>query len=181
MIRPLVAALGLLLMTGCWATSIGSPDIGAIPTGPPPEGGPQAQGPITVVGTGRSEGIGWRYSTYEAADGMCVQLEITNLASTSCGDLLPIEGSAFGSVGANDLATTARNVEGIVSSEVAQLYLELTDGQRLPIQLLSLEAAGYDDQAFVYFLPDAARPSQLVAEDAGGEPLGTFEISNLGP
>jgi hypothetical protein len=179
--RAFVAVLGVLVMTGCWTTSIGSPDIGAIPTGPVQAGGPQARGPITVVGTGRSEGTGWRYSTYESAGGMCVQLEVANLASTGCGDLLPIETSAFGSVSLNDVATPARNVEGIVSGDVATLYLEQTNGQRLPIDLMSLAAAGYEEQAFVLFLPDSASPDQLVAEDADGTRLGTFGVSNFGP
>jgi hypothetical protein len=179
--RAFLAVLGGLLLSGCWIASADRPDPAAIPTGPPTAMRPPAQGPVIVVGTGRSEGVGWRYSIYESARGTCTQLELVDVASTGCGDLLPVEGGAFGSVGTSAAGTSARYVEGIVSDEVADLFVEMANGERQLVALMSLEPAGHEEQAFVAFIPAGATPDHLVAEDAEGMQLGTFEISNLGP
>ena len=182
MIRAFLAVLSGMLLSGCWIASVDRPDPAAIPTGPPTAMGPEARGPVIVVGTGRSEGVGWRYSIYESADGACNQLELVDVASTGCGELLPPVGGAFGSVGTSGATGTAvRYVEGIVSSEVAELFVEMANGERQLVALMSLEPAGYEGQAFVAFIPQGATPDRLVAQDVGGRSLGTYEISNLGP
>jgi hypothetical protein len=180
MMRAFLAVLGGLLLSGCWIASVDQPDPAAIPTGPPTAMGPPAQGPVIVVGTGRSEGFGWRYSLYESTRGTCTQLELVDFASTGGGDLPPTDGGAFGSVGTSEAGTSARYVEGIVGSDVADLFVEMANGERQLVALMSLEPAGYEEQAFVAFMPQGATPDHLVAEDADGMPLGTFDISNLG-
>ena len=180
MTRALLAALALLL-SGCWATAVDGDDLSTIPAGPPVALGADARGPVIVVGSGRSEGIGWRYSVYESARGTCSQLELGNLGTAGCGDLLPVGNAAFGSIGTTEASASYRYAEGIVSSDVPQLFVEMENGERLRVGLMPLAPAGYEAQAFVVFIPAGDTPDHLAAEDGDGVQLGTFEISNLGP
>ncbi len=155
-------------------------DPASIPDGPLEARGAEAIGPVTELERGRTSGLGWRYSVYESADGTCTQLELDSFTSTGCG---PLE-EAFGDgvIGAvshggpgegGDLPTP---YDGLVRSEVAEVWLVTAAGQRIGTTLMSLADAGHDAQAFLGYAPAGANVSSVVATDAGGAVLGTFEL-----
>ncbi len=173
----LVLALG-----GCAIVQVdGQPDPAAIPTGPLHATGGDAVGPVTEVGRGRTLGVGWRYAVYDTADGLCTQLELANLTSAGCsaGPLLP-DDSAFGMVGSSgDVGGASESpspVDGIVSSEVAAVWIMTGSGARLATTLMPLAGAGHDAKAFVGFVPAGARAVGVVASDAAGEVLETYQL-----
>ena len=186
--RPALALAVLALgLAGCGsiASVEGQPDVGQIPSGPLQATGGDADGPVTEVGSGRTLGIGWRYSIYASADGICTQLELANMASAGCGSgpLIP-EDSVFGSIGSSGggpggpgtAAETPTPVEGIVTSRAAAVWIVTDSGARLPTTLMSLEVADHDAKAFVGFLPADQIAARVVATDADGEVLGAYEL-----
>ncbi len=140
-----------------------------------------AVGPVTEVGSGRTLGIGWRYAIYDTADGICTQLELASLSSGTCGSLpLISEGSVFGGVGANGGPGAASEspspVDGIVSSQVAAVWIETASGGRIAATLMPLAGAGHDATAFVGFVPAGETATGVVATDAAGELVETFDL-----
>jgi hypothetical protein len=138
-----VAALLGALAAGCGIATMDQRDPAEIPAGPLVAGS-DATGPIVELGRGRTLGIGWRYAIYPSADGWCTQLEMTSVSSSGCGDLLPPEGIAFGSVGSGALSEGPTPVEGIVSAEVAEVWLVTSSGQRIETTLMPLAKAGVE-------------------------------------
>src|SRR5262245_38143538 len=120
-LRPFRTMLGgiaaLVMVSACTPTTIDiSPDASAVPSGEPTAHGPEATGPIAVVGSGVVSDRGWRYVVYESADGLCTQLELAEVITNGCGDLLPADGDALGSVNVEDaLDGGITPVDGIVS------------------------------------------------------------------
>jgi hypothetical protein len=172
----LVAFLVGAFAAGCGIATVEQPDPAEIPEGPLEVTGPDATGPIVELGRGRTLGIGWRYAIYPSADGWCTQLELTSFSSSGCGDLLPPEGSAFGSVGSGAPSDGPTPVEGIVRAAVAEVWLVASSGQRIETTLMPLTEAGLEGKAFVGFAPAASTPSSLVAIDDDGQEMETFDL-----
>lgn len=167
------ALLGLALI-GCTVTPAPSVDPAAVPSSSLVARGEEpARGPIVELGSGTTQGIGWRYSIYESAIGWCRQLETASATNVGCGDPLPEGDVAFGGIGSSDDGP----VEGIVSEEVATVWL--VDGRnnaRIPARMLSLEPAGLPGSAFVGFASEELEVSHLQAVALSGEILQTFEL-----
>ena len=180
--RTLAIPLLVLALGGCAIVQVGGqPDPAAIPTGPLHATGGDAVGPVTEVGRGRTLGIGWRYAVYDTADGLCTQLEVANMTSAGCsaGPLMP-EGTVFGMVGSSgDVGGASESptpVDGIVSSQAAAVWIMTGSGARLATTLMPLAGAGHDAKAFVGFVPAGARAVGVVASDAAGEVLETYQL-----
>ncbi len=179
--RLALVVLGLAL-AGCGIVRVeGQPDPAEIPSGPLEAMSDDAVGPVTEVGSGRTLGIGWRYAIYETADGICTQLEMANFASGSCGSLpLLSEESVFGGVGTGgDPGGTSDSptpIDGIVSSQVAAVWIETASGARIAATLMPLAGAGHNAAAFVGFVPAGETATGVVATDADGELLETFDL-----
>lgn len=170
-----------LLLASCSIVRVeGRPDPAEIPAGPLEALGPAAVGPVVELGSGRTAGVGWRSSAYESDAGTCTQLELAATTSTTCGDIGGwFRDGPIGSVGrggpdpSGDLAMA---VEGVVTSEVVQVWIVTDTGRRIPTSLLSMAAAGHDAQAFVGFVPAGVTATSVVATDDGGKALGTSEL-----
>ncbi len=67
-------------------------------------------------------------------------------------------------------------VDGIVSDDIAEVWVEISTGQRLATSLMSLGQAGLDGSAFVGFVPAGSTARNVVALDAGGNELETFHL-----
>ena len=173
-----VLALGL---AGCGIAQVErQPDPAEIPNGPLQAIGGEAVGPITEVGSGRTLGIGWRYAVYDSGDGICTQLELASVSSGGCGSLplIPAEG-IFGGVSSGGPGAPSEfpaPVDGIVSSRVAAVWIQTESGGRVATRLMPLAGAGHDAKAFIGFAPAGERAASLVAVDAGGEVLETFDL-----
>ena len=157
----------------------GQPDPAAIPAGPLEAVGAEATGPIVEIGSGRTLGVGWRYATYESADGICTQLELASYTTAGCGPLpLVAEGSVFGRAGSGGTGEPDAPVpyDGIVSRDVAEVWLVTDSGQRLATTLMSLAEAGHDATAFVGFAPPEEAVTGAVAVDADGRVIETFNL-----
>ena len=131
-----------------------------------------------MLDSGRVGGIGWRYVIYPSADGWCLQFETVQVMSTGCGDLLPQEGSAFGSVSRVGEAPEGLSpIEGIVSSDIATVFLIDNETQeRVPAKLLALEETGLDAKAFIGFQPEGMTVTHLQAIRFSGEIVETYEL-----
>jgi hypothetical protein len=162
---------------GCAIASVEEADPARIPDGPLQAQGADATGPIVELGRGRSLGIGWRYAVYASGEGWCTQLELTSFSSSGCGDLVPPEGSAFGSVSTNgapsEMVTPA---DGIVSADVAEVWLETSTGQRIRAMLMPLAEAGLEGSAFIGFAPAGSIVRTATAIGADGQELETFDL-----
>jgi hypothetical protein len=169
----------LAFATACTPTTIEeSPDPAAIPSGEPTAHGAEATGPITVVGSGVTDGLGWRYVVYESADGLCEQLELAEIITTGCGDLLPADGDAVGSVTVEDpLGNGDTPVYGIVTDEIFTVWIiNQETGFRLPVAPMPLDDAGLEGQAFLGFLPPDTTATHIQALVRSGEILQTVEL-----
>jgi hypothetical protein len=167
----------VLLLTGCSVASVETPDPAAVPSGSIGAHAAPATGPIVEVGSDSTLGIGWRFSVYPSADGWCTQLETGIVTRAGCGEILPEEGSAFGSVGTGDPLDGGVTVtEGIASAETVTVWLIAEDGRRSPATMLSLEEAELDAQAFVGFAPADVVVTHVMAVAFNGEVLETYEL-----
>ncbi len=169
--RLLAIAASALVLAGCWAAQVQQPpDRGQIPDGPAvaPPGMPEPVGPVTEIGRGRSLGIGWRYLIYESVDGTCTTLETGNGASSACGG--DVETAVPLMV--NGISSSTQDphiVDGLVSDDVAEVWLEGPGGNRLQAVLMPLARAGLEGQVFVAFVPRDVSYDSVVALDATGE------------
>jgi len=174
-----------LALAGCGVMRVeGQPDPAEIPSGPLAALSDDAVGPVTEVGSGRTLGIGWRYAIYDTADGVCTQLELASVSSGSCGSLpLILEESVFGGVGSGGAGgdpgaplESPTPIDGIVSSRVAAVWIETASAGRIAATLMPLAGAGHDATAFVGFVPAGETATGVVATDADGELLETFDL-----
>jgi hypothetical protein len=178
-LRPIVAGIAVALFgSACTVATVETPDPGAVPSGEPTAHGPAASGPVTVVGSSVAEGLGWRLVVYESADGLCEQLELAEVITTGCGDLLPADDDAIGSVTVEDpLGNGVTPVHGIVTDEIFTVWIiDQESGGRLPATLMPLGDAGLDGQAFAGFLPAGAKVTHIQALARSGEILQTYEV-----
>ena len=176
--RMLLAAVALTL-AGCSLVREVEPDPAAIPAASLEALGGEPTGPVVELGRGRTFGIGWRYSIYESDEGWCTQLETSNVSTAGCGQLTA-EGGTFGSVGFSGASDGPAPVEGIVSAEVAEVWIETSTGERFETTLMSLAVAGLDDKAFVGFGPENVPITRVVAVDAAGEVIEVRDAPTTG-
>ena len=176
-VRAVTAALIPVVLAGCSVASVATPDPAAVPDGTLEAAAADATGPIVAVGSGQNAGLGWRYSIYPSGDEWCTQLEFVEFAAAGCGDLLPADGDAFGSVGRGEvLGEGVTPIEGIVSGETVTVSLVNEAGFRMPAQLMSLEEAGLEEQAFIAFVPPDVTFTHVQALASSGEILETHEL-----
>ena len=170
--------LAAAVLAGCQAVQVEEPNRSAIPSGSIVPQGADATGPIVELGSGRVSGVGWRYAIYPSGEEWCTQFETIEMAATGCGDLLPAEGSAFGSVGRLGADTgTPGPVEGVVSDDVATVWLvDEETGGRVPAILMPLDDAGLEGSAFIGFTPEGMTITHLQAVKLSGEIVETFEL-----
>jgi hypothetical protein len=176
--RSAIAAMLLLALTGCNVTTVETADPAAVPDGPLEAEGGDATGPVVELGSGVSEGFGWRYAVYPSGSEWCTQLEMVAVTVSGCGDILPQDDRAFGSVGvADELAGGATPVEGIVTAETHTVWIvDENTGMRIPARLMPLEDAGLEGQAFVGFAPPDLTPTHVQAVKENGDVLETYEL-----
>ena len=167
-------ALVAAFLLGCTFAPGESVDPAAVPSATLiPRGEGRATGRVRELGSGTTQGIGWRYSIYESADGWCQQLETASAARVGCGDPLPVGDAAFGGIG----STEGGPVDGIVSEDLATVWLvDSRSSARVPAQMMSLEPAGLAGSAFIGFAPVDIQVSHLQAVALSGEILETYEL-----
>ena len=177
MLISVEAALVAVLVAACTVTSVETPDPAAVPDGPLDALVGDATGPVVELGSGTDAGLGWRYAIYPSEDGLCTQLETVEVTAGGCGDLLPAEGNAFGGVGRSETFTGGVTaVEGIVTDETVTVWLVNEGGFRMPAQLMPLDVASLEGQAFLAFVPPDVVISHVQAVAFSGEVLETYEL-----
>lgn len=175
--RRAALVLMLVAIAGCTAVRVETPDPAAIPDGPLEAMGSDATGPVVELDSDVSAGLGWRYAIYPSGDEWCTQLEMVEFTAAGCGDLLPVDGAAFGSVGRGEpRANGVTPIDGIVTAEIFTVSLIAEDGRRMAARLMPLEPAGLDGQAFVAFVPADITITHLQALAMSGEVLQTYEL-----
>ena len=177
-LRMLVPVLAFVL-AGCALVREVDRDPAAIPAGPLEALGGEATGPVIELGSGRTFGVGWRYSIYESEEGWCTQLETVTVTSSSCGPLAPVD-SVFGGVGFGGTSDGPAPLEGIVSPEVAEVWIETSTGEQIETRLMSLAEAELDGNAFVGFAPENVTVRSVAAVDADGQVLEVWDAPALG-
>jgi hypothetical protein len=160
------------LMAGCGP---------AAPAGstPPPDGSVTATPELTEVGDGTVLESDWRYSVGEEDGSWCARLDVAEASSSRCGDLLPVDGRAFGELGRGPGEyTEAQVVEGFVSADTVTVWLIGDRGQyRIPAVLMPLDDAGLEDvQAYVGFALADVTLTHLQAVALNGDVLETVEL-----
>jgi hypothetical protein len=177
-VRRLAPALALVaIVAGCGLTQVVEPKPGAIPAGPPEAMGGEPTGPVIPIGSGQAQGIGWRYSVYQSADGFCTQLETGSFAGAGCGPGLPDGDTVFGGISSGSGDPNGPTiVDGLVGDEVVEVVLQLEGGDREPAVLMSLHRAGLEGSAFVGFAPPGATVESVAALDAQGNVLEAMDV-----
>ena len=175
-LRRVAVALALVAIAGCTPVVVETPDPAAIPDGPLEAQGADATGPVVELGTGVSEGLGWRYSIYPSGDEWCTQLETAGVVVSGCGAIQPEGDDAFGSVSHGEPAPGVFPIDGIVTAEIFTVSLIADDGRRLPATLMPLEPAGLEGKGFVAFVPPDTTITHLQALAMSGEILQTYEL-----
>ncbi len=165
------------LLAGCSVFSVETPDPAAIPTGSIEAEGVEATGPIIELGSGQALDTGWRYAIYPSDDGWCTQIETALVTSAGCGDPFPAEGEILGGVTSGaQLGNGVTAVEGMTVDEIATVWIVLEDGRRAPAQLMPLDEAGLEGQAFFLILSTDDVVTHVQAVALSGEILDTFEF-----
>ena len=165
----------LIVLGGCAVTPVETPNPSEVPSGTlRPQGG-EPTGQIVELGQGVALDHGWRYALYPSDDGWCTQLEMVGVASTRCGDALPVGDDVFGGFGSGEVAGI-QTVDGFVTADVATVWLIGEDNVRAPATLMSLEPAGLEHLAFVGFAPSDIVLTHLMAVAANGDVLETIEV-----
>jgi len=167
---PLCAAIA---MAGCAFGGVG----GALAE--PPAGMPAPTGPMIEIGRGQSLGIGWRYLVYESAEGTCTVVEQDGGGGGGCGgEVGPGPGSsAIGLMSMGSGTGSPTTVEGFATDEVAEVWIERADGERVRAELMSLAPAGKEGAIFLAFVPEG-RLRQVVALSATGETIASEPLDN---
>lgn len=164
-----------LLLAACQAAEVEetpTPDPAVIPSGSPEAHGTTATGPILELGSGVTQGIGWRYLAYPSDDGPCTQIETAAATEVACGELEPADGSAFGFVG-----ESGRVIHGIATPDAATVWLVVNNTPTVPAVLMPLRETGLGiGVAFVGTLPSGVEASHVMAVRLNGEVLGTWEL-----
>jgi hypothetical protein len=174
--RRLLAAGVLVICAACTLTPVETPDPAAIPTGPLPSPS-DATGPVVELGSNVMEGRGWRYLIYPTGEDWCLMIETVGVSSAGCGDVLPAEGEVFGTWGSGtELGGGVTAIDGIVSDDVATVWLVLENGARAPAQMLPLDEAGLNGTAFLRLVPGDVVVTHLQAVAMSGEILETIEL-----
>jgi len=176
-----VAVLAAVALGGCADEPVATPtpDPAAVPSGSLQPLADEASGPVVELGQGQTLDTGWRYSIYPTGDEeWCTQLETSPFVTTSCHDAGPGAGGTFGVVtrSPDDAGAAVQTVDGVVSPDVATVWMVAEDSRRAPATLMSLEPAGLEGAAFVGFAPREVRLTHLQAVAANGEILETFEL-----
>ncbi len=165
----------MLALGGCAVAEVETPDPAEIPSASLQPMGAEPTGPIVELGSAVALGWGWRYSIYPSRDGWCTQLELAEVASTSCGPLLPEGDDVFGSIGSGEMAGI-QTIAGAVSADTATVWLIGEENVRAPAVLMSLEPAGLEHRAFVGFAPADIVLTHLQAIAANGAVLDTIDL-----
>ena len=175
--RDLVVTALAVVLAGCTVATVETPDPAVAPSGPLEARAGDPTGPLVELGSGMDAGLGWRYVIYPSGDEWCTQLELVEVTGGGCGDLLPREGKAFGSVGEGQpLEGGVIVIDGIVSPDTATVWLVNEEGFRAPARLMSLDEAGLEGQAFIAFVPPEFTITHLQALAFSGEVLETYEL-----
>ena len=164
-----------ILATAC---SGPTPEVTAAPTDAflEPAGDP-ATGPLGELGAGSAFESDWRFGIYPTDAGWCLQLAVDDVVSARCDDLVPEDEAAFGSVGVRTSeATGVTIVDGIVTEEVATVWVIGESQGRLPAQLFPLTDWEVDGQAFLGFAPAEMRLTHVMAVAWNGAVLETYEL-----
>jgi hypothetical protein len=172
------AAILLVAVAACTVTRVEETNPAAIPSGEPVAQGGEPTGPITVLGSGQTFELGWRYVIYESADGWCTELQMTERTTTGCGpDPLPAEGDFIGSAGALEpLESGITPVAGVVTNDIVTVWIIDEERGRVPAPLMPLDDAGLEGQAFLGFMPADGTPTHIQALAMSGEILQTYEL-----
>jgi len=171
-----VLAAALLVLAGCRGGS--APDTERIPDGEPRplQGMAIATGPVVVLGRGQSFGLGWRYAAYPSADGTCFIVETgSGIGGGSCGSVI-WEDAIFGGVSVGTGTDQPQVIEGLVSPDVAALWITTVGGQDVEARLMSLAPMGLEGQAFLAIVPAGMELRAAVALDAEGGELATNDL-----
>jgi hypothetical protein len=168
----------LAALAACTVAEIETPDPDAFLSGEPVAIGADPTGPVTELDSGLAFDLGWRYVTYEAADGLCTELQMAEVTTTGCGpDRELPDGEHLGGVSVLEpLQSGVTPVEGIVSDEIVTVFLIDEQQGRLPATLMPLDEAGLTGQAFIGFMPADGTVTHVQAVALSGEILGTYEV-----
>jgi hypothetical protein len=175
---PLVLVMAL---AACAPTAPGPTEPGASPTPADaflrPQGPEEATGPVEELRSGVAFDTDWRFGIYPTADGWCTQLSVVGLVSARCGDLEPEAETIFRGVATQTSeATGATVIDGIVSKQVATVWLVAASQQRLPAVLIPLNEQGMDAQAFIGLMPPGVEVTHLQAVALNGAILETVDL-----
>ncbi|CAN5823785.1 hypothetical protein BH20CHL8_BH20CHL8_00990 [soil metagenome] len=177
-VRRLVAAAAVAALAGCSGVAPdGTP--GASPSSDPflEPRETDATGPLVDLGAGESFETGWRYAIYPREAGWCTQLEVTGAVTSRCEDLLPSGDETFGSIGRETSDITGATVfDGVVTEDVATVWLVFGPTARIPATLMALEGAGPDGQAFVGVVPASQTLTHMQALALNGQVLETLDL-----
>ena len=139
----------------------------------------QPIGPVVEIGRGQAMGRAWRYLVYESRMGSCTKVEFEDGEGPSgCGVTLG-PGFGDGAVALRGYGGSSHapwDFAGYADDEVAEVWIELGDGARLPATLMSLAPAGHGGQLFFAIVPGDRGFSRVVGLDAGGEEIASQEI-----
>lgn len=137
----------------------------------------RATGPVEQLGAGDAMETAWRYGIYPTDAGPCLQLDLDGRVTARCGDLLPADDAAFGSIGVVTSDTTgATFVNGIASASVATVWLIAADQSRAPALLVPFTGVEMDGQAFVGAVAAETDLTHVMAVALNGEVLQTYEL-----
>ena len=169
--------LATLVLAGC---SFLNPQPGQDPAVPGMDEDTAPLGPVVEVGRGQTVRGEFRYLVWESRLGTCTRVEFADGdGPMSCGGTLrslqSVELSSFGG------GTGGWDVEGRARDEVAEVWLDVETGARVPVPLLSLARAGLDGQVFYTAVAEEMRPVRLVALDADGEVIAEVPIDTREP
>jgi hypothetical protein len=175
----LSAAVSTLLAVGLAGCGLLGPEVRPVD---PVGNMPQPIGPKVEIGRGESLGIAWRYVVYQSDVGICTEVQLgSGGSSSSCGGAPPGQGqagSAIALMGISSGTGSPTTIEGFATDEVEEVWIELTDGDRVPATLMALAPAGVDGQVWLAYVPAGRLLQQVVAIGADGDVLAEEPLDN---
>jgi len=170
----LAAVLAAALLAGC--NFLQPQPVRDPPTGPGMEEDIAPIGPVVELGRGETVHGEFQYLVWESRLGTCTKIEYAEMdGPMGCGGSLDRGGEAVALSGFGG-GTGGWDVEGRASDEVAELWLQVANGARVPVSLLSLAPAGVEGQVFYTAVGEEMRPLRLIGLDAEGAVLAEVAI-----
>jgi hypothetical protein len=142
----------------------------------------QASGPVVQAATGTAYGSPFRLLAYQSG-GHCLWFSYRDvLGGGGCSGLPQDDeggGPDLGMALADRTPSLPGYVYGLLRPGVDRAWVDGVEGDRVAAEVIPLDLAGIDAQAYLAFFPAEFAPARIVLTDAAGTAIAAYDIEAL--